>query len=127
MDEIHEWVCRSQCACILSVRLYPHRLYGNLASSPDSVVYYTECRKRLLPHSDAIKRRLKMTSEDSIGKFHRKFTVSYAVRKRRLVHQTDSNVTETIVGLDDNYPEPPYADSADDDRSTEGALEIHTS
>lgn len=70
-----------------------------------------------------------MTSEDSVGKFHRTFTVSYSAKKKRLLNQnSDPNITETVVGLDDDYPAP-YADSAQEasDAGETGHLEIHTS
>lgn len=93
---------------------------------------FLACRKALLPYSDTIKRKLKMTSEDSFGKFRRTFTVSYSVRKRKLLVPVDPSVTETVVGLDDTYTaedEAPDAVSAEETTgaNTTGHLEIHTS
>lgn len=100
---------------------------------PSRLVLFLACRKALLPHSEAIKRKLRMKSEDSVGKFRRTFTMSYSVKKRRLLNKTyESDVTETVVGLDDDYPAEagPDADSAQevsDAHEAAGHVEIHTS
>lgn len=89
------------------------------------------CRKALLPHSETIKKKLKMTSEGSISKLHHKFSVSYSVRKRRFAQLQEPTVTETTVGLDDNYLAEVVDESAVDADSagtnTNEELEIHTS
>lgn len=58
-----------------------------------------------MPHKDQIKKKLKMSTSDSVAKIHRTFTVSYSARKRRLINPSArpaaAHFTETVVGLDD--------------------------
>ena len=53
-----------------------------------------------MPHKEKIKNKLKMKSKESVNSL-RHLTVSYSVRKHKLLNQDSDDVTKTVIGLDD--------------------------